>query len=556
MKLTTTLGALLLTICHVGTASATPHSPAGNSESTVTAATALRHSERLAQIRRHGTLIVGLKTDYPPFGTVNSAGQPVGFEHDLAEDFARRLGVGLSKVTVSSVNRLQKLADGSVDLIIATQGDTAERRKIATQIEPDYYASGVTLFSPPDSTVREWQDVRGKKVCVVHGAYFNREMSRRYLFEPMLFNTARDAKLAVRDKRCVGFLYDNTALLSDFLKPEWAGYKTLLPVALVTPWAIAIAREEAGSDFEALAVDTVIDWHRTGFLIEREKAWQLPPSKFLLETQRKWTQKTPEGDYFCRRLGDTRLNPECRNPVFLAATEMSGLRKTANLIEGVTGLNITLIHDAYDRAAFFSGLAMTLLLTTLCIAGSLAVGVVLALAASCRLRPVRVLTRVAAVFGRMTPPLLQIYLVVFGIGSVLSAHGLSLSPLVAVVGCLSLYTGSSIMVFILEAAALKRPGQAADTTRLAMFAGLIPHIAPPVVSALVNVAKATMMSSAVAIPELLSATTSIISEHGNVATMMNILLISFVALIFVVVRTLTAFERLLLKHLPRGQSAP
>lgn len=555
MKPTTILGAFLLTLCTFGMASATPLPPAGNTENTVSSAPALRHSERLAQIRRRGTLIVGLKTDYPPFGTVNSAGQPVGFEHDLAEDFARRLGVGLSKVAVSSVNRLQKLAEGSVDMIIATQGDTAERRKIATQIEPDYYASGVTLFAPPDSTVREWQDVRGKMVCVVQGAYFNREMSRRYLFEPILFNTARDARLAVRDKRCIGLLYDNTALLADFLKPEWAGYKTPLPVALVTPWAIAIAQEEAGSDFEALAVDTVIDWHRSGFLIEREKAWQLPPSKFLQEMQIKWTQKSPQGDYLCRRLNATRITPECRNPVFLAATDMSGLRKISNLIEDVTGLNITLIHDAYDRAAFFSGLMMTLLLTTLCIAGSLGVGVVLALAATCRLRPVRVLTRIAAVWGRMTPPLLQIYLVVFGIGSVLSAHGLSLSPLIAVVACLSLYTGSSIMVFVLEAAALNRQGEAGAAIRLSMLAGMLPHIGAPVVSALVNVAKATMMSSAVAIPELLSATTSIISEHGNVATMMNIILISFVALIFVVVRTLTAVERFLIERLPRAQSA-
>jgi polar amino acid transport system substrate-binding protein len=520
----------------------------------VSPSSTVRHSDRLALIKRRGTLIVGLKTDYPPFGTVNYAGIPIGFEHDLAEDLARRLGVSLAKVSVSSANRLQKLVEGTVDMVIATQGDTAERRRIATQIEPNYYASGVTLFVPPDSTLRDWPDVRGQKVCVTQGSYFNREMTRRYLLEPMMFNNARDAKLAVRDKRCVGFLYDNTALAADLLKPEWAGYKTPLPVALATPWSIAIGLGEEGSDFESLVVDAVIDWHRTGFLIEREKAWRLPPSKFLQDMQVKWSQKIAPGGYLCRRLADTSITPECRNPVFLPATEMSGLRHFSNLIKEFTNFEITLLYDPFDRAAFFSGLLMTLLLTALCITGSLLVGIALALAAESGLRALRATVLFAAVCGRMTPPLLQIYLVVFGIGSVLTAYGLSLSPLLAVIACLSIYTGSSIMVFILEAAALRRRQQPDYLVRVGTLPELMPHLGAPVVSALVNVAKATMMSSAVAIPELLAATTSIMSEHGNVATMMNIVLITFLSLIFIVVRALSALERFLIGLQPGGRS--
>lgn len=522
-------------------------------EPSLSVATTLRHSERLALIKRRGTLIVGLKTDYPPFGTVNAGGIPVGFEHDLAEDLARRIGVRLVKVSVSSSNRLQKLVEGSVDLVIATQADTAERRKIATQIEPSYYASGVTLFVPPESTLRDWSEVRGQKVCVTQGAYFNREMARRYLFDPLLFNTARDAKLAVRDKRCVGYLYDNTALAADLEKPEWRGYKTPLPAALITPWSIAIGLAEGGSDFDVLVSDAVVDWHRSGFLSEREKAWGLAPSKFLREMQAKWTQQSARGDYLCQRLADASITPDCRNPVFLSSSEMTPLRRLANLIEDYTHLEVTLIYDAYDRAAFFSGLLMTLMLTACCMAGSLLVGVALALAADRGVAAIRALVLFAAVCGRMTPPLLQIYLVVFGIGSLLTAYGVGLSPMLAVIACLSVYTGSSIMTFILEAAALRRHQDPAYALRLATLAELTPYLGAPVVSALVNVAKATMMSSAVAIPELLSATTSIMSEHGNVSTMMNLVLVTFLLLIFAVMRLLSALERrLLARQQPAG----
>ena len=530
--------------------------PPAKATSGVVFDSALRHSERLALIKHRGTLIVGVKTDYPPFGTVNYAGIPIGFEHDLAEDLARRIGVTLTKISVSSANRLQKLVEGTVDMVIATQSDTVERRRIATQIEPNYYASGVTLFVPPDSMVRDWPDVRGKKICVAQGSYFNREMARRYLFDPMMFNNARDAKLAVRDKRCIGFLYDDTALAGDLLKPEWAGYKTPLPPSLLTSWSITIGLGEQGSDFEALVIDAVADWHRTGFLIEREKAWRLPPSKFLREMQEKWSKKTGStqtspSDYVCRRAtGGTRITAECRNPVFLSNTEMSSLRHFANLIKDYTNFEITLIYDGYDRKIFFEGLLTTLLLTICCIAGSLIIGIALALLADCRLRALRAFVLFAAVCGRMTPPLLQIYLVVFGIGSVLTTYGVSLPPLLSVIACLSIYTGSSIMVFILEAAAVHRYDKPDYTLRIGALAELIPNLSAPVISSLVNVAKATMMSSAVAIPELLSATTAIMSEHGNVATMMNIVLIIFLSLIFAVVRALNALERRLLARLP------
>ncbi len=561
--MTLLIRAFLLLVLAFGSGGARAGEPAATAPALAapTSEMSLRHSERLEQIRRRGTLIVGVKTDYPPFGTVDSAGTPVGFEHDLAQDLARRLGVQLAKVSVSSANRLQKLAEGTVDLIIATQGDTAERRRIATQIEPNYYASGVTLFVPPESLLRDWAEVRGQKVCVTQGAYFNREMARRYLFEPLVFNNARDAKLAVRDKRCIGYLYDNTALAADVAKPEWAGYKLPLPAALVTPWAIALPSGEDGTDFAALVSDAVIDWHRSGFLIAREKAWGIAPARFLQDAHARWSARDADGNYACRRIAGAAITADCRNPVFLAQAEMGSLRRFSIALEELTGLDITLIYDAYDRAAFFAGLAMTLTLTFACIVGSLAVGVALALAAeragraAHASRALVALIEFAAVCGRMTPPLLQIYLVVFGVGALFSARGLALSPLVAVIACLSIYTGSSIMVFIREAASVRRHDDPHYALHLATLPQLTPYLGAPVVSALVNVAKATMMSSAVAVPELLSATTAIMSEHGNVSTMMNIVLLVFLLLIFAVMRVLTALERRLLARLPAPDGA-
>ena len=506
-----------------------------------------RSSERLALVKQRGSLIVGVKTDYPPFGFLNASGVSEGFEHDLAKDIARRLGVSLTKVTVSGANRLQKLEEGSVDMLLSTTGDTVERRKIVTMIEPNYYSSGVTLFMPPEQNINDWSETRGKKVCATQGSYFNRIMAQRYLLELQMFNSARDAKLAVKDRRCIGYLFDNTAIQGDLRLPEWAGFKAPLAPVLSTPWAIAIARREAGSDFERRLGDIVADWHRSGFAIQREKAWGLPPSTFLADTHALWKKLDASGKPLCEREVSGHWPSVCRNPVFLNSTDTTGLRRLGLWFKENTGLDLSLIYDEYDRTRFLLGLGTTVLLMLLCVSGSLLLGVLGALLAEAKVRVISRLIWIASVVGRMTPPLLVMYLLLFGLGSMLMAtHGISVSPFAVVVWCLSFYTGSSIMTAFLFAADVKRQANPVFQLRWGNMGELIATSSGHVTAALINVSKATMMASAVAVPELLSVATTIMTENGNVGVMMNVLLLTFLLLIFATVRVLKLLERKLL----------
>ena len=506
-----------------------------------------RSSERLALVKQRGSLIVGVKTDYPPFGFLNASGASEGFEHDLAQDIARRLGVSLTKVTVSGANRLQKLEEGSVDMLLSTTGDTVERRKIVTMIEPNYYSSGVTLFMPPEQNINDWSETRGKKVCATQGSYFNRIMAQRYLLELQMFNSARDAKLAVKDRRCIGYLFDNTAIQGDLRLPEWAGFKAPLAPVLGTPWAIAIARREAGSEFERLLGDIVADWHRSGFAIQREKVWGLPASTFLADTHALWKKLDASGKPLCEREASGHWPSVCRNPVFLNSTDTTGLRRLGLWFKENTGLDLSLIYDEYDRTRFLLGLGTTVLLMLLCVSVSLLLGVLGALLAEAKVRVISRLIWIASVLGRMTPPLLVMYLLLFGLGSMLMAtHGISVSPFAVVVWCLSFYTGSSIMTAFLFAADVKRQANPVFQLRWGNMGELIATSSGHVTAALINVSKATMMASAVAVPELLSVATTIMTENGNVGVMMNVLLLTFLLLIFATVRVLKLLERKLL----------
>lgn len=499
---------------------------------------------RLEAIKQRGVLVVGVKTDYPPFGMLSGEAEQQGFEHDLAADLAERLGVQLRTVGVTGTNRLQVLDEGRVDVTIATLGDTSQRRQIATLVEPDYYSSGVTLMTRPDSTLKTWADIRGKTVCATQGSYFNRTMATRYLLNLQIYANGRDAKLGVRDKRCVGWLFDNTAIAGDLLSSEWRNYQINLPPELLTPWAIAIARTAKGDALERFIGDTVADWHRRGTLIALERKWHLPPSIFLAGMNDLWNKKDPSGRYLCSRQPDGQWPVACRNPIFVTSTDVTGLRSWGLRVYEKTGINLTYIYDDYERGEFLHALSLTLALTVCCVTGSILCGVALALLCAREMPGVNAVVRRVALVARTTPPLLQIYVLMFGIGSVAAARwGVQFNAFFIVVLSLSLYTGAGLMHTLENAARHERKLTPEFALGTATLARLIRRSSASITALLVNVTKATMMASAVAVPELLSVSTSIIAEHGNVATMMNTLMLFFLLLVFVVVRLLRWAER-------------
>jgi polar amino acid transport system substrate-binding protein len=509
--------------------------------SEVPAAAAL--SPTLEGVRRRGELIVGIKVDYPPFGMLGPDGQPQGMEVDMARELARRLGVRVRLVPVTGANRLQRLEEGSIDLVLATMGDTAERRRLAVAVEPNYYASGVTLMTRPETRLLDWQEVRGQTVCATQGSYFNRPMSQRYLLNLLTFNNARDARLALRDGRCIGYMFDNTAIWADLQRPEWAGYKATLPPAMPAPWAIALRRAEEGGALERWIGDVLGEWHRSGWLRQLEQSWGLPPSVFLAETHELWMRRDSDGQALCRRDAKGQWPAACRNRALLTAQDVSGIHNLGLELRDLTGWNLTYLYDEFDRARFLRGLGATLVLMVLCASASLALGVLGALVAESRLRLLGGLARALAVWGRMTPPLLQMYLLFFGIGAIAwAAYGVSVSAWFVAVWCLAYYTGASVMTALLDASALRRESEPGFRLRWRSLSTVYGHAAGSITSSLVNVSKATMMASVIAVPELMSAATSIVVDQGNVKEVMNMLLLVFLVLVAIAVRLLGRLE--------------
>ena len=243
-------------------------------------------ADEMQNIKQKGTLIVGVKADYRPFGFRNPAGEIVGFEPDLAADVAKRLGVKLELVPVVASNRIQFLQQGKIDLMIATMSDTPERRKIVDIVEPSYYGSGTNIMALKSAHLTSWDQLRGKKVCLIQGSFYNKELQEKYGVEGVAFPGTAEAYAALKNGNCVAFAYDDTAIIGEMQKPEWSGYEMPLDSILFQPWGLAVKQGETA--FAAFMSKTITDWHKTGFIEQLEKKWDIKPTKFAQEMHDKY----------------------------------------------------------------------------------------------------------------------------------------------------------------------------------------------------------------------------------------------------------------------------
>lgn len=230
-------------------------------------------------IRQRGTLVVGVKADYRPFGFRDPTGRIIGIEPDLAADVAKRLGVKLELVPVVSSNRLEFLQQGKVDMLIATLSDKPERRRVVQAIDPPYYSDYVNVMLAKKAGIKDWSELKGKPVCGTSGAWYNKDIARSYGAEIVAFDGSEKPLFAMKQGNCIGYVYDQTFLQGKMLDDEWkADYAMPLKGVLEAPWIMAVAPGNA--TLQTLLETTTRDWMKTGLIVEAEKTWGITPTEY------------------------------------------------------------------------------------------------------------------------------------------------------------------------------------------------------------------------------------------------------------------------------------
>lgn len=256
------------------------------------------------RIKAWGEIAVALKGDYLPFGYHNVEGDLIGIEVDLAKDIAQRLDVRLRRVQATSSNRLDFLQRRRVDLVLATMTDTKDRRQLVTALEPRYYSSGVTLLLPNKSPVKNWNQLKKKKVCVLERASFNDELATKYGFQAIQYESTKAGIIALTDGKCVAWMFEEASILAEISTNRSRDirfpFHAPLPPIHVEPWALAIRKDDENHQLRKALADVLAAWHRTGSLIELHKRWSMPVTGYLTQMNQVWNKKNANGTYLCR----------------------------------------------------------------------------------------------------------------------------------------------------------------------------------------------------------------------------------------------------------------
>ena len=127
----------------------------------------------LGDIQEKGEIAIGVKYDVPPFGFNNpSSGKVEGFDVDLGQAVADKLGVKPKFIEAISDNRIPFLQDGTADVILSTMTINEERVGQIEFSDPYYIAKGRILVKEDNSEITGVDTLGGKNVCTALGSTY------------------------------------------------------------------------------------------------------------------------------------------------------------------------------------------------------------------------------------------------------------------------------------------------------------------------------------------------------------------------------------------------
>ena len=135
----------------------------------VTAALPVMAESILDRVKQRGVVRIGTGNDTPPMNYIDDNGQWVGFDIDLGDALAKRLGVKVKRVVVNNKTRITLLANGRIDMTISNLSQTRARERMVDYAEPPYLWTA-KIFYARKGRFRKIEDLSGKVIGVNQGS--------------------------------------------------------------------------------------------------------------------------------------------------------------------------------------------------------------------------------------------------------------------------------------------------------------------------------------------------------------------------------------------------
>ena len=177
-------------------------------------------ADTLAEVKKKGVLVAGVKDSLPPFGSVDpNTKEFVGYDIDFVKYIAKKLGVKVEFKPVTSANRMPMLMEGRIDIIAATMTKNPERAK-QIDFSYTYFLTG-QKFLTKKGTVKSLKDLEGKKIGTAKGSTSEQNVTKAVPSATVLsFDDYPQAFLALQQGKVIAVTTDESILAGQLGKLE------------------------------------------------------------------------------------------------------------------------------------------------------------------------------------------------------------------------------------------------------------------------------------------------------------------------------------------------
>ena len=167
------------------------------------------------EIKKNGTINIGVFSDKAPFGYVDENGKYKGYDIYLAERIGKDLGVKINYISTEAANRIEYLKTGKVDLILANFTVTDEREEEVDFSLP-YMNVAIGLISHKDNVIKDLSEIKeDEQIIVISGTTAEDYLTKKYPnIKLQKFDTYASAKSAFENGTGIAWANDNTEVIA------------------------------------------------------------------------------------------------------------------------------------------------------------------------------------------------------------------------------------------------------------------------------------------------------------------------------------------------------
>ena len=208
---TTAAAEATATTAAAGETEAATDAVSDTAEETTAAAGSFR---TLDEIKESGTVKIGVFSDKAPFGYVDDQGEYQGYDVYYAKRIAEDLGVEAEFTSLDPASRVEYVATGKVDIVLANFTVTPERAEQVDFALP-YMKVALGVVSPDSAVISSVDELEGKTLIVAKGTTAETYFEENYPdIKLQKYDAYADAYNALLDGRGDAFSTDNTEVIA------------------------------------------------------------------------------------------------------------------------------------------------------------------------------------------------------------------------------------------------------------------------------------------------------------------------------------------------------